>query len=153
MKWTAASNTLTTLVSSGLSLPVGIAMDSASNLYFADANQNVIKEMPHAFVDPTPRSVSQPAGNDSLPAVLPATANLRAPFAPISDQPWLTISGIANGVISCSFTANNGPSRTANITVLGQSIPITQAGLVTPPFLTDWKIMGNGAFQFAFSNG
>jgi hypothetical protein len=94
------------------------------------------------------------AGSDVLPVVLPATENLLAPFAPTSDQPWLTLSGINNGVVSFAFTANPGSSsRTAHITLLGQPISITQAAVaVTPPTLFGVTTPGNGTFQFAFSN-
>ena len=84
--------------------------------------------------------------------VLPATANLTGPFAPVSDSDWLTITGSTNGVVSFAFTANtSGTSRTANITLLGQTIPVTQAP-VTPPILTGFTILSNGAFQFGFTN-
>ena len=43
-KWTAASNTVTTLVSSGLSYPNGVAVDGAGNVYIADTGNNAIKE-------------------------------------------------------------------------------------------------------------
>ena len=43
-KWTAASNTVTTLVSSGLSYPTGVAVDGAGNVYIADTGNNAIKE-------------------------------------------------------------------------------------------------------------
>ncbi len=88
----------------------------------------------------------------SLPVVLPATDNLLAPFAPTSDQPWLTITGITNGVVSFSFTANTGPSRTAHITLLGQTIPVTQPVIATPPTLTGLQMLGNGVVHFAFTN-
>ena len=58
--------------------------------------------------------------------MLPATANLLGPFAPGSDQSWLTITGATNGVVNFAFTANIGVSRTGNITVLGQTVPVTQ---------------------------
>ena len=129
-EWTAANNSVTTLVSSGLGSPKGIAVDAAGNVYFADWGQGAIKELPHAFVDPTAKSEGPAAGSDGLPVVLPATANLLAPFAPTSDQPWLTITGITNGVVSFAFSANTGSTnRTANITLLGQSIAITQTAL------------------------
>ena len=81
-------------------------MDGAGNVYIADSGNNAIKELPRAFVDPTAKVGSRRAGSDVLPVVLPATANLLAPFAPTSDQPWLTITGITNGVVSFAFTAN-----------------------------------------------
>jgi hypothetical protein len=150
--WTAANNTVTTLVSSGLSGPVGVAVDGAGNVYIADTGNDAIKELPYAFVDPTPKLEGLDAGSDALPAVLPITENLLPPFAPVSDQPWLTITGVNNGVVSFSFTANTGPARTANITLLGQSIPITQGVIGTPPTLSGLQMLGNGVFQFAFTN-
>ena len=86
--------------------------------------------------------------------VLPDTANLSGSFTPTSDQSWLTITGTNGGVVSFSFTANTtAASRTAHITLLGQTIPVTQgAAPVTPPNLTGLTILGNGAFQFGFTN-
>jgi hypothetical protein len=152
-KWTVASNKLTTLVSSGLDQPTGVAVDAWGNVYVADTYHNAIKELPRAYVDPTPISEGLAAGSDALPVVLPAAENLLPPFALASDQSWLAITGITNDVVSFSFTANTGLSRTAHITLLGQSISITQAG-VTPPILTSaqMQILANGACQFCFTN-
>jgi DNA-binding beta-propeller fold protein YncE len=152
-EWTAANSNVTTLLSSGLIQPWGVGVDGAGNVYIADTGNNAIKELPYAFVDPTPKSESAAAGNDSLPVVLPATENLLPPFAPTTDQSWLTITGITNDVVSFSFTFNPVSSRTAHITLLGQSIPVTQAGAgVTPPNLTGAQMLGNGILQFAFTN-
>lgn len=155
-KWTAANSTVTTLISSGLILPEGVAVDGAGNVYFADSSYNTtnaIKELAHAFVDSTAKFESAAAGSDVLPVVLPTTANLLAPFTPTSNQPWLTISGITNGVVSFAFTANaSASSRTTNITLLGQSIPVTQAAPITPPTLIGAMMLGNNVLQFAFSN-
>ena len=153
-KWTAANNTVTTLVASGLNYPWGVAVDGADNVYIADNGNNAIKEQPHAFVDPTAKVETAAAGSDALPAVLPTTANLTGPFASASDSDWLTITGSTNGVVGFAFTANLfATSRTANITLLGQPIPVTQsAAPVTPPNLTGLTILGNGAFQFGFTN-
>ena len=112
----------------GIDYPNGVAVDGAGNVYIADTGNNAIKELPYAFVDPTPRLESPAAGNDALPVVLPATENLLAPFTPTSDQPWLTITGITNGVVSFSFTATTS-NRTGYITLLGQTIPVTQGSL------------------------
>ena len=152
-KWTAASNAVTTLVSSGLSYPADVAVDGAGNVYVADALNNAIKELPRAFVDPTAKSEGAAASGDALPVVLPATENLFTPFAPTSDQPWLTISGVTNGVVSFAFSSSAGANRTANIILLGQTIPITQTtGAIIPPTLAGATLLGNGLFQFAFSN-
>jgi hypothetical protein len=152
-KWSPAMNTVSTLVSSELlGFATELAVDEAGNLYIADALAGAIKELPYAFVDPTPKLESLAAGNDSLPAVLPITENLLPPFAPTSDQPWLTLTGITNGVVSFSFTANAGPARTAHIALLGQNISITQGVIGTPPALTGVQMLSNGVFQFAFTN-
>jgi len=150
-KWSAANKTVSVLVSSGLNRPEGVAVNVAGNVYIADTWNNVIEELPYAFVDSAPRLESLAAGSDALPVVLPSTINLFAPFAPTSDQSWLTITGINNDVVSFSFTESAGASRTAHITLLGQTIPITQAGVI-PPAITVLQMLPNGVFQFAFSN-
>ena len=126
-EWLVASKTVTTLVPSGLSAPTGVAVDGSGNIYIADLGHNAIKELPRAFVDTTPKTEPASAGSDSLPVVLPATANLTGPFVPASDSPWLAITGVTNGVVSFAFTANSSPTnRTANITVLGMTVAVTQ---------------------------
>src|ERR1039458_737375 len=127
-EWIAASNTVITLVSSGLSSPRGVAVDSGGNVYIADTFNNAIKELPHAFVDPTPKTEGAPAGADSLPVVLPSSANLTGPLAPIIYSAWLAVSGVTNGVVTFAFPANNAANRTANILVLNQPVAVTQLG-------------------------
>ena len=121
-----ATQSFNTLPINGLNFPAGVAVDALGNVYVADTDDSAIDEMVRAFVDPTPRMETSAAGNDSLPMVLPRLENLSAPFAPSSDSSWLTITGITNGIISFAFSANSGGDRTGNITVLGQSIPVTQ---------------------------
>jgi hypothetical protein len=151
-KWVAATGNTITLFS-GSSEPDGVAVDGTGNVYFSDDVGSAIKELPYAFVDPTAKVEGLAAGTDSLPVVLPAMENLLPPFAPTSDQSWLTIGGITNGVVSFSFTADtSGSSRTAHITLLGQSIPITQGTIGTPPILAGVQLLGNGAVQFTFTN-
>ncbi len=125
-KWTAASNVVTTIVPSGLVEPFGVSVDGSGNVFIADTWNAAVEELPHAFVDPTPITVSAVGGTNALPAVLPVTQNLRPPFAPYSDQPWLAITGMTNGVVHFSYQANPGSSRIAHISLLGQTIPITQ---------------------------
>ena len=148
-KWTAASNTVTTLVASGLNRPQSVAVDGAGNVYIPDYGNNAVKELPRAFVDPTAKWEGPAAGSDVLPVVLPTMANLLPPFSATSGQPWLTINGAANGVVSFAFSATDSNSnRIANITLLGQTISVTQAA---PPILVDARMLANGLFQFAFA--
>jgi sugar lactone lactonase YvrE len=151
-QWSVALGSLKTLVSSGLLFPSGVAVDGAGNVYIADSGHGAIKELPHAFVDATAKTESAAAGTDVLSPVVPVTANMAGALSPTSDQPWLTIGTIANGVVSFSFTANTGASRTAHISLLGISITVNQAGLATPPLLTGAKMLSKGAFQFSFTN-
>jgi streptogramin lyase len=151
-KWTPANSNLTTLSPAGLQNPQGIAVDSAENVYIADIQSNTVKVLPYAFVDPTARLESLSAGYDTLPPILPTTQNLSGVFAPTSDQSWLSITAVTNGVVSFYFTSNSGPARTANITLLGTSIPITQGTIGTPPILSAVPMLENGVIQFAFTN-
>src|ERR1043165_2039935 len=133
-KWTASTQAVTTLVGSGLNLPRGMALDAIGNVFFCEQAGNVVKGLPVAYVDTTGQTDSGNAGLGATSAVLPPTENLLPPFAPTSDQPWLTLGTISNGVIHYSRAANTGNSiRTANITVLGRAIPISQFG--PPPVM------------------
>lgn len=153
-RWQAVGGSVTTAIGSGLSDPAGISVDDARNLYVVDSAFNgAAHELPRAFVNTATRVENSAAGSDSLPTVLPVTANLLPPFAPTSsDTSWLNITGVANGVVTFSFTANSGATRTANITVLGQSVPVTQQTTVTPPVITGYKLLSNTVAQFSFSN-
>jgi Putative binding domain, N-terminal/NHL repeat len=134
-EWSAATQQVTTLAS-GLGGPFGVAVNGSGNVYIADTGNHAVEEIPYAFVGPSNLTELAPAGSDSLLPVLPATQSLTGVFAPTSDQNWLTIGTVANGVINFSFTANTSDaSRTANITILGQQITVTQNDL-TPQAIT-----------------
>jgi DNA-binding beta-propeller fold protein YncE len=150
-EWLAASKTLATLVFSGLSTPRGVAVDGSGNVYITDSGRNAIKELPHAFLDPTAKTEPALGGSDTLPVVLPTTANLTGPFAPVSDSSWLTITGVNNGVVSFTFNGNYSTYRTAHIALLGRSIAVNQPA-ITPPILTGCTTLSNGAFQIIFTN-
>jgi streptogramin lyase len=128
-QWNPVTQQVLTLVSSGLNHPAGVAVDALGNLYVADQGNNAIEEFTFAYLSLSTASLSlgAQAGTGSLNAqILPASA----PLTVLSDQPWLTISSVAAGVIQFAFQANtSGASRTANITVLGQQVPVTQSGL------------------------
>jgi uncharacterized repeat protein (TIGR01451 family) len=93
----------------------------------------MVEEMPFVFVGPATLTEPASAGSGTLLPVLPSTTPLTGVFAPVSDQNWLTIGTIANGVIGFSFTANTSNStRTAHITVLGEPIALTQSTSLGP---------------------
>jgi streptogramin lyase len=129
-EWSAATQQVTTLVSTGLQQPVGVAVDGSGNVYIADAGNNAVEEIPWVFVGPASLTEPVTGGTDALLPVLPATTSLVGIFAPASNQGWLSIGSVANGVVGFSFTANSSTAaRTAQINVLGQQIAVTQNGL------------------------
>jgi FtsP/CotA-like multicopper oxidase with cupredoxin domain/sugar lactone lactonase YvrE len=151
-KWTAANGNLTTLVS-GLSTPTDVAVDGSDNVYIANYGAAAVEELPYAFVNPTAKTEGKAAGSDVLPTVLFPAENLLAPFVPTVNEPWLSIGSVASGVVTFDFAANNTTaSRTGDITLLGETIPVTQAGVVPPPILINAKMLTNGVFQFGFTN-
>jgi hypothetical protein len=139
--WNPVSRQLTQLFTQSLQAPSGVALDGQGNVYIADAANNTIKELTLAYValGVTNTHEGAQAGADSVPVqVLPAGTSL----APFSDRSWLTILGVANGVISFSFSANTSvSSRTAHIEVLSQQATVTQAGDVAAIIL---KAAGGG---------
>src|ERR1039457_1389444 len=140
-QWNAGSQQVATLVSTGLSSPMGVAVDGQDNIYVADTNNNAITKFTPAYLALSASSLNEgaQAGTDSVTAqVLPASVPLTA----TSDQSWLTITGIASGVIAFSFQSNTtGASRTAHITILGLQVTVTQSGDL-PSSLT--KCAGDG---------
>lgn len=128
-KWSAVDGGVTTLLSTGLNSPRGVAVDGVGGLCIADTGNNAILVMPRAFVDATPRTEPSPAGNDTLPVVLPPSQNLAGPFTPASDQSWLAVDGVWHGIVNFSFQPGSGSIRTAHIRLLGRDIAITQSSV------------------------
>lgn len=131
-KFSAASNTVTTAVS-GLGAPTGVAVDSTGNIYVSDWSGDAIRELPYAFVDPTPQQEPAEVTVDKLPVILLPTENLLPPFAPTPNQAWIFYGGSTAGVVQFSVGANPGSARSGSITVLGQPITINQDG-------ASWKL-------------
>ena len=125
----AATQQVTALIFSGLNSPAGLAVDGSGNIYLADTNNSAIKELTPAYLALSAASLSEghQAGTDSVATQLlpPGT-----PLSATSDQGWLTIGTTAGGVVNFSFTANTATSaRTADISIVGQQVVVTQAGL------------------------
>ena len=92
--------------------------------------------IPVTFVPAAPVSETAAAGSDSLLPVLD-TEPLLGTFAPTSNQTWLTITGVTGDVVSYSFTQNTTHlARTADITVLGKTIAVTQSDTAPPTVTT-----------------
>ena len=127
-RFNAASNTVDTLIASGLNDPVGVAVDSTGNVYLTDFGNNAIKELPYAYVDATPKHEGAESALDSLSTVLPATENLRPPFASTANQFWIGVQNVLNGIQFFTVGANLSSPRSGTLTVLGQPITINQDG-------------------------
>ncbi len=127
-QWNAGNQQLAVLVSAGVSSPAGVAVDALGNIYVADTKNNAIEKLTPAWLalSATSLNESYSAGTGSVTAqVLPAGT----PLSAASNQTWLTITGISGGVVSFSFQANTtGASRSAQITILGVPVAVTQSG-------------------------
>ena len=133
--WNARTNQVSTLVNSGLNSPNDVPVDGAGNVYIADAGNNALEELVRAYVPGGLINENAAAGSDALAAVLPTAQPLTGALTPTSDQSWLTIAAVANGVVQFAFTANMGAGdRTAHIGLLGQQITVTQAPRPIPTF-------------------
>ena len=128
-EWNTAAQKLTTLVT-GLNNPNAVAVDGSGDVYIADTGNNAVRALVTGLINPTAISEAGAGGTDQLPAILAAGP----PLAATSDQGWLTVGTLTNGVLSFSFAANpTGASRVAHIGVLGQSISVTEG---VPPLTT-----------------
>ena len=127
-QYVPATQQTNTLVSGVLNLPGDVAVDGNGNVYVADTYNNALEEYSTGFVSAGSLSEAATAGTDQL-QVLPASTAVTA----ASDSAWLTIGTIANGVVHFSFAANTAPAaRVANISLLGLTIPVTQAAASVP---------------------
>ena len=151
MEWIAASNTWVSLGTNGVNNANYLSVDATGNIFIANGGTAQLAEMPKAFIDPSTHTEGPSAGTDSLPPILPATQNLFPPFQPISDSDWLTITGVANGVVSFAFTSTT-TNRTGNIYLFGQPIAVTQIAPLLPSTLFGATMPSKGSFQFSITN-
>jgi uncharacterized protein (TIGR03437 family) len=124
--------------SAELSQPLGVAPDSAGNLYIADFGNNRVRIL-------TSSSCTYSIGSTSL--VAPASGSYfnvsiqtgaACPWA-VSDLPgWITVSGASAGAGSATVTLvvfpnNSGATLTATVLFAGISVKVTQPTAATPP--------------------
>lgn len=80
-----------------------------------------------------PASAAAEAGGNT--ATLPVTTGGSCPWTAASSVPWLSVistgSGLGSGVVSYAVAPNPGAARTGTITVAGQSLTVTQAGVAS----------------------
>src|SRR5579862_584907 len=147
-RWSASTQQVTTLLSTGLTYPDALALDGLGNIYIADPDGAAVRKLTLGFVGPASTAEPATAGVDALLPVLPSGLQVSA----TSDQSWLTIGTIANGVVNFSFTANtSNAARVAHITVLGQQVTVTQgtgipASVIPNPGVTPQSAAINAGF-------
>jgi Putative binding domain, N-terminal len=125
--WSAATEQITSL--GPAETGYGAAVDRLGGVYATAGGASVLK-LTSAFLNAAPIIEPASAVSATLAPVLPVGTPLNGILAPRSDQAWLTIGSIANGLVGFSLIANtSGTARTAHITLLGQSITVTQADI------------------------
>ena len=139
IQWRPSTNTGTKLIGNGavnnrlVYNPKSMAVNAAGSIYAVGDSDEIIM-LPRAFVKTGTISVPLTSGGSSLPAVMPTTTLLTAPFKPTSDVAWITITGSSAGVVSFTHTAS-GSARYGYITVLGQKV-LVQQGTPSSPSVT-----------------
>jgi hypothetical protein len=145
-KWSPVTRASTAVASGYIS---AVAVDQSGNIYL---QPDTILKLVNAFVDVAAWTENALAGSDQLAPILPLPQYMTNAFSPTSSEPWLTVTGTTNGIVSFRFEANTtGAARTAYINVLGQNVPVTQ-GTNASPVLSNARLLPNGEFQFSFTH-
>lgn len=133
-RWSGLSGVFSPSPSIKLSGPVGVAVRKTGDLYVLDSGSGRVVERVQALVADLPSPiVIVGSGPGELPPVLSSSLNLVAPFSPVSDQPWLHVTGVAKGVVIFSCDANlTGTPRDGHLYVLGKQFTVTQIGPSLP---------------------
>ena len=131
-------------------------MDAAGNVYIANTNENAninvatsIMEVSKVYLPGSPLNENLAGGSAAV--AVPTTQALAGIFAPTSDQGWLTIGTVTNGVVNFSFTASPSGQRTAHISLLGGQIAVTQAAAAPALGFTIWKSIAAAVAAVALS--
>ncbi len=138
-KWSAATQQVTTLLTLSAGSPFGVLADDSGSFFYSAATQNdgSLVVLPAALIPTATVSESAPAGSGSV-SVVPSSTPLSGVLTPTSDSAWLTAGATTNGTVNFSFAANpTTTARTANMTVLGVPMAVTQAGLQSQTIIFD----------------
>jgi uncharacterized protein (TIGR03437 family) len=120
-------------ISARLAQPYGVAVDSAGNIYIADAGNNRIRILTlssSCTYSVSPTTLQAPASGGNLTISIQTTASC---FWAVSGLPsWITVSGASSGTGSATVTLvvspnNSGANLSATVLIAGASIPVTQA--------------------------
>jgi hypothetical protein len=95
------------------------------------------------------------AGTNSV--VLTVNPTAAQAWSAISLDSWVNLnatSGSGSGSVTFTFDANHGPERTGTLAIAGQILSVVQSAALmgTSSTLTGPKILGDGTFQFKFTN-
>jgi sugar lactone lactonase YvrE len=124
--------------SAELSVPNGVAVGSAGNIYIADSGNSRIRILTPTGSSCTyvvaPTSLQVPAAGGNLTLSIQTTAS--CPWALSGLPSWITVASATSGTISATVSlavaANPGQARSATIAVASVSVQVTQQGGYLP---------------------
>lgn len=136
-----------------LGRPTGIAVDTVGNVYFADASGTRIRMLtpaPGPCTFPvSPTSLQAPAWGASLTLTLATASACNWTVTGLPD--WITVSGSSSGsgaaILTLVAAANPGTARSANVSIGGTQVALTQADGTLP------TVFAGGVVNAAGSTG
>jgi trimeric autotransporter adhesin len=120
--------------SSELNNPSGIAVDTAGKVYFSDSSNGRVRVLTSSctyIVSPASVLVGPLGGPFAISIQTSAGCSWSIAGAPSWILP-VTPFGTGTATVTLVFPANNGEVRTANVSIAGQSVSITQAAAPPP---------------------
>ncbi len=114
--------------------PMGVAVDTAGNVYIADTGNNMVRVMVPVL---TLQAASLSSTSGTISLGVDAGASLK--WTTTSNDSWITVtggaSGTGNGTVRLSVQANStGNARTGTVTIAGQTFTIQQESNSTTGF-------------------
>jgi trimeric autotransporter adhesin len=145
--------------SAQLNEPLGVAVDSAGNVYVGDVDNNRVRLLtpsgPSCSAPASPVSFAPAAAGGNLSVAIQAAAASCA-WAVQALPSWITYSGNAVGsgpaTITLSVAANSGPARSAIISVAGTLISVAQASGTAIPAVPSISLVQSAGQFGAFSS-